>query len=572
MASMMKGGVWKNSEDEILKAAVMKYGMNNWPRIASLLVRKTPLQCKARWHEWLDPSVKKTEWSRDEDEKLLHLVKIFPTQWRTIAPIVGRTAHQCQERYEKLLDETQGRETMDESDPRILRPGEVDPIPETRPAKADPVDMDDDEKQMLQEARARLANVHGKKAKRKAREKVMEETRRLAQLQKDRELRAAGLSAGPRRLKRGEMDYNKEIPFETLPQIGVHAFGSEEDPRPKLSLQNLTLHQLEGKARKEEDKKLEKDEKRQIKKIKETKMPQDFVAEQNASFRKINELSLPAVEDSEDEDMLGYSIHEPLKSERFNARNILMQLPAVENEVEIDSPEIPDEEPEEVMIPDRGETSEISGMPVEELRWKSSSVVSRGLPRPVMHPYTGDSAVGRMLYDEMVALSAADAIDHPVLGMRPIPGVKAANRSTFTLDELKEASALIAGSTSEGPPAAEIRVSFPELTQAKGNKLEKSILIREAHLSEMRKTAKESLGSHESEMLRLDDRLTTQGSKLEDIKRHVRVMQICAAAESSHFDSHLEGLREKLKIEKSRNKSLQDKYLRLCTFIKQMSR
>lgn len=53
--------------------------------------------------EWLDPSIKKTEWSREEDEKLLHLAKLMPTQWRTIAPIVGRTAAQCLERYEILL-------------------------------------------------------------------------------------------------------------------------------------------------------------------------------------------------------------------------------------------------------------------------------------------------------------------------------------------------------------------------------------------------------------------------------------------------------------------------------------
>ena len=38
---MIKGGVWKNSEDEILKAAVMKYGMNQWARVSSLLPRKT---------------------------------------------------------------------------------------------------------------------------------------------------------------------------------------------------------------------------------------------------------------------------------------------------------------------------------------------------------------------------------------------------------------------------------------------------------------------------------------------------------------------------------------------------
>ena len=29
----IKGGVWRNTEDEILKAAVMKYGLNQWSRI-----------------------------------------------------------------------------------------------------------------------------------------------------------------------------------------------------------------------------------------------------------------------------------------------------------------------------------------------------------------------------------------------------------------------------------------------------------------------------------------------------------------------------------------------------------
>ncbi len=103
MRFVNKGGVWKNTEDEILKAAVMKYGKNQWARISSLLTRKTAKQCKARWYEWLDPSIKKTEWSREEEEKLLHLAKIMPNQWRTIAPIVGRTASQCIEHYEKLL-------------------------------------------------------------------------------------------------------------------------------------------------------------------------------------------------------------------------------------------------------------------------------------------------------------------------------------------------------------------------------------------------------------------------------------------------------------------------------------
>jgi len=53
------------------------------------------------------------------------------------------------------------------------------------------------EKEMLSEARARLANTQGKKAKRKARERQLEEARRLAVLQKKRELKAAGIMSVP---------------------------------------------------------------------------------------------------------------------------------------------------------------------------------------------------------------------------------------------------------------------------------------------------------------------------------------------------------------------------------------
>lgn len=221
------GGIWTNVEDEILKVAVMKYGKNQWARISSLLVRKTPKQCKARWYEWLDPSIKKTEWSKEEEEKLLHLAKLMPTQWRTIAPLIGRTANQCLEHYEKLLDQARRKEgeedeealTIDEA--KRLRPGEVDPSPETKPARPDPVDMDEDEKEMLSEARARLANTQGKKAKRKAREKLLDEARRVAALQKRREMTAAGL-IGPPGMKIKGLNYNLEIPFERAPVPGFH--------------------------------------------------------------------------------------------------------------------------------------------------------------------------------------------------------------------------------------------------------------------------------------------------------------------------------------------------------------
>ncbi|KAF8646417.1 hypothetical protein HU200_065861 [Digitaria exilis] len=250
MRIMIKGGVWKNTEDEILKAAVMKYGKNQWARISSLLVRKSAKQCKARWYEWLDPSIKKTEWTREEDEKLLHLAKLMPTQWRTIAPIVGRTPSQCLERYEKLLDAACAKDENYEAndDPRKLRPGEIDPNPESKPARPDPVDMDEDEKEMLSEARARLANTRGKKAKRKAREKQLEEARRLASLQKRRELKAAGIDTRHRKRKRKGIDYNAEIPFEKQPPPGFYDTVGEDRPPEHLQFPT-TIEELEGKRR-----------------------------------------------------------------------------------------------------------------------------------------------------------------------------------------------------------------------------------------------------------------------------------------------------------------------------------
>lgn len=250
MRIMIKGGVWKNTEDEILKAAVMKYGKNQWSRISSLLVRKSAKQCKARWYEWLDPSIKKTEWTREEDEKLLHLAKLMPTQWRTIAPIVGRTPAQCLERYEKLLDSALSKDENYEAsdDPRRLRPGEIDPNPESKPARPDPVDMDEDEKEMLSEARARLANTRGKKAKRKAREKQLEEARRLASLQKRRELKAAGLDANHRKRKQRGIDYNAEIPFEKKPPPGFYAT-AQEGGQSNVPMFPVTVEELEGKRR-----------------------------------------------------------------------------------------------------------------------------------------------------------------------------------------------------------------------------------------------------------------------------------------------------------------------------------
>eukprot|EP01062_Namystynia_karyoxenos_P058316 TRINITY_DN49880_c0_g1_i1.p1 TRINITY_DN49880_c0_g1~~TRINITY_DN49880_c0_g1_i1.p1 ORF type:complete len:815 (+),score=317.83 TRINITY_DN49880_c0_g1_i1:97-2445(+) len=290
MRMFIKGGTWKNHEDEILKAAVMKYGKNQWARIASLLPRKSAKQCKARWYEWLDPSIKKTEWTREEEEKLLHLAKLMPCQWLTIAPIVGRTPHQCLEHYEKLLDQVQERgEDFDPADdPRRLRPGEIDPHPEVKPPRPDALDMDDDEKEMLNEARARLANTKGKKAKRKAREKQLDEARRLAALQKRRELKAAGIDIPMKGRRRRGIDYAREIPF--WKQVPSGFFDTTEElarkPQHDGAFRNLDPQRRDAVSRDEKERiERERDRKKQALKKKEA-LPDHF--------DKVNKLNDPS--------------------------------------------------------------------------------------------------------------------------------------------------------------------------------------------------------------------------------------------------------------------------------------
>jgi pre-mRNA-splicing factor CDC5/CEF1 len=323
---VVKGGVWTNIEDEILKASVSKYGLNQWQRVSSLLARKTAKQCKARWIEWLDPGIRKVEWSKEEDEKLLHLAKLMPTQWRTIAPIVGRTATQCLERYQRLLDEAEAREN-DElglggpeggetsaptgDDVRKLRPGETDPDPESKPARPDTIDLDEDEKEMLSEARARLANTQGKKAKRKARERQLEESRRLAVLQKRRELKNAGINIKITNRKKGQMDYNADIPFEKAPAAGFYDTIDEKttnereresfDPRKQQLARKRQGDQEEEKDPKRQ--KQEKDKAAAAAAARAGQMQKMREAEQQSRRRALN-LPAPQVSDAELEDIV----------------------------------------------------------------------------------------------------------------------------------------------------------------------------------------------------------------------------------------------------------------------------
>jgi pre-mRNA-splicing factor CDC5/CEF1 len=226
------------------------------------------------------------------------MAKLMPTQWRTIAPIVQRTAAQCLERYEFLLDQAQRRrEGLDDTtdDPRTLRPGEIDPNPENKPARPDPIDMDEDELEMLSEARARLANTQGKKAKRKAREKQLEEARRLASLQKRRELRAAGIEVRRYFNRKRGVDYNLEIPFEKQPAIGFYDTTNEPFDPQKIDFKRLRVDNRNLAAKEENEQRDRKKDNANLKRKKEDDLPAVIMNENRLEpIKKRSKLVLPA--------------------------------------------------------------------------------------------------------------------------------------------------------------------------------------------------------------------------------------------------------------------------------------
>lgn len=175
----------------MLKAAVMKYGLNQWARVASVLPTKTSRQCKCRWFAWLDPGIRKREWVRSEDECLLHVVRIFPRQWQTISPVVGRTVWQCIERYNRLVEIA--RMTSKEKSLSGFNNIHQDYMEVRDSARPDSQEFVTLDSQILSEVRSRLANTKGKKAKRRAREAMLDSSRRLASFQKQSDIRKVGL-------------------------------------------------------------------------------------------------------------------------------------------------------------------------------------------------------------------------------------------------------------------------------------------------------------------------------------------------------------------------------------------
>ncbi|KAL7603439.1 hypothetical protein Lser_V15G20517 [Lactuca serriola] len=85
-------GHWKPSEDRKLRELVALHGPKNWNMISEQLPGRSGKSCRLRWVNQLDPQIKTTVFSREEDETLMAAHMVFGNQWSHIAKFFpGRT-------------------------------------------------------------------------------------------------------------------------------------------------------------------------------------------------------------------------------------------------------------------------------------------------------------------------------------------------------------------------------------------------------------------------------------------------------------------------------------------------
>ncbi|KAF9623376.1 hypothetical protein IFM89_001296 [Coptis chinensis] len=173
----------------------------------------------------------------------------MPTQWRTIAPIVGGLLHKVPSGMKTCRCFACVKEENYEpnDDPRKLRPGEIDPNPNLNPHVRIPLTWIRMRKKCFQFGLGWL--TPGKeKRKEKPGETALKKQGGIVSA-KRRELKATGIdNKSAEKRKRKGIDYNSEIPFEKKPPPGFFDVVDEERvvEQPKFP---TTIEELEGKRR-----------------------------------------------------------------------------------------------------------------------------------------------------------------------------------------------------------------------------------------------------------------------------------------------------------------------------------
>ncbi|CAI9784539.1 unnamed protein product [Fraxinus pennsylvanica] len=113
---------WTEEEDKLLTEVVQQFNGRNWKKIAEYISGRTDVQCLHRWQKVLNPEVVKGPWTKEEDDHIIELVgKYGCRKWSVIAKsLPGRMGKQCRERWHNHLDPAVKKDAWTEEESSIL--------------------------------------------------------------------------------------------------------------------------------------------------------------------------------------------------------------------------------------------------------------------------------------------------------------------------------------------------------------------------------------------------------------------------------------------------------------------